>query len=73
MKLEQFEMSVFSAGEVLKIGQAIVNENRQIPSGAQGRCGMGFDCGGGGGKCSTSMNCGGGGGKCGMGMSCGGS
>lgn len=73
MKLEQFEMSVFSVGEGLKIGQAIVNENRQTPSEAQGRCGSGFNCSGGGGQCGSGFNCGGGGGKCGSGFNCGGS
>lgn len=40
---------------------------------AQGNCGFGANCAGGGGQCGFGANCAGGGGKCGFGANCAGS
>ena len=69
MKLNQLEMSTFKVGEVLKVGQAVVNENINNAK-TVATCGFNADCSGGGGQCGFNADCSGGGGKCGFNASC---
>ena len=59
----------YDENEGVKTGKPIMNVGLAE---AQGACGTGYGCSGGGGQCGTGYGCSGGGGNCGTGYGCGG-
>jgi len=58
----------FKKDEGFKLGK--IKMNSLETSKAYGKCGIAFDCPGGGGQCGTAFDCPGGGGKCGTAFNC---
>ena len=71
MSLKDFKISAVDSSQGLSLGEYSISE--KISAKANGRCGYGAGCSGGGGQCGYGAGCSGGGGQCGYGAGCSGS
>lgn len=56
MSIKDFKISAVDAAKGLSIGE-YKNATEKIQPKAHGRCGMAYNCSGGGGQCGMSYNC----------------
>lgn len=57
MSIKDFKISAVDSSKGLSIGEYKDAAEEKILSKADGRCGVGMNCAGGGGQCGVGMNC----------------
>ena len=57
MTLKDFKISAVDTSKGLTLGEVKTETAEKISAKAQGACGMGYECAGGGGRCGMSYNC----------------